>query len=228
MHPVSEEEIVSRLAALAAVRPPQERAEAAVNRAIDQLQNIPAPQRTWPRRLTLSGSAAAAIAMAVGAIWLSTGESRVSAAELLRQSLSATQSYSGWVHLVFQDGKQSDAPQNELAGFHFNRGDGTQVTVQDSRRGLSVYMTHPAIGEFAEYDGISNQIRHGDQPPHLTKTQLQLSAGLPISPESELAWFLKRTGREPERITSAREGDLERIDIRYLPVAVHAERNGAR
>ena len=83
-------------------------------------------------------------------------------------------------------------------------------------------MDMPPRGETAEYSSQTNEIRLGDMIPYNIGAIRRQTESIPIDIGSELANFRQATGREPLEMTRKREGDQERIQIRYFRSAGEA------
>ncbi len=162
-------------------------------------------------------TAAAAILIVIGVLYVGLNGGSVSAAEMFEEIIAHNQGYQGWIHIsnVHKTLKEEteDVERMTVGIRHMNTVDGTLIGEIKTDNDLNIKYYSPADKEYIEYSSLKKEVTIYDLNSFPAR---QLVAGYPLTVDARIRSFKEVTGKDPYDITITQEGDYDRFDVVFF------------
>lgn len=212
MADLSERDILAAVRPLSGIAPSADASRRAVAAARAALMRGQIDHRAlWRRRLFMSGSIAALVAIMIG-IGVTFTSQRADAAALLVQVAQASDAYRGWVHV------RTEGP-GVVAVEHLNTADGTSVNDMTSNGVRHAWMGSPSMKERRSYDFAKKELYVTDVLEVSRDWYVEQMRSYPLTIAAALEELNERGRGESPQVRERMEDGLLRLDVTFATAA---------
>src|SRR5690348_13286801 len=211
----TERDILANLRSLRSIEPSKEATRTAQAAASALLRQKNFIQHKTFRRIIMSTSIAALIAIVASVAWFTFAPQRATAAETLARAAAATQAYNGWVRIRYSTDTPTTQPNMPTsADMYFDNATGTTINDNtiDGHREIEMWDI-PGKREVT-YNSAKGEILIGDITVSFAKGWAESMMKYPITLAETIASLQEHENERPA-LRESNDNGLKRLDLDF-------------